>query len=530
MISDMYLPEPVVKKLLLICDPFLASIKLYLSSTYGFMKLNRSLYNYVKQVENVEFDQWIHFGDNKTVDFENARKLGIQASLYDYVKLEAYENCLLNNLYKDPYIQLSIGLSKNLRLNTCGNSQLEIFGVSYAGPVLYAYVYWLLTEANQLNISRLYFVARDGYILKIIADIIINQLSLPISTKYIYASRKSLRLCGASLNRKVFNQVLHNLQFDLKNIDKNLGLSISEIEGALSSSLQSYKNFDELYECLMASDQLYDLVKAKNEVNVSNAVSYLRQEIDTTNDNFAFVDLDGSGLTQNCLSSLINSFHVCKINTFYMAVTPLCYETINVNRYYYMMLKRPLQGKVMELLVRAPHGQTLSYERKDNKIYPILEKTSGKVFNLQENFESYLNGISLYAKYFSLINNSYCNVNRFLVDKYLNFVLRSIDKKTADILGSIIHHDNPNTSDVSEYAKEFNFIDAIKYLFLGLSDSEDLKFSMARSSKLIQKIIKKKNNSLLTKIFNVTIDYQKKKAYLILLGLKFSFRHLIFKI
>lgn len=61
-------------------------------------------------------------------------------------------------------------------------------------PVLIAYVEWVLREAAQRGIHRLYFLARDGYVLQKIAERFCAAHRLDIQCRYLYCSRMSLRM------------------------------------------------------------------------------------------------------------------------------------------------------------------------------------------------------------------------------------------------------------------------------------------------------------------------------------------------
>ena len=67
-------------------------------------------------------------------------------------------------------------------------------GASLGGPILMPYVEWLLHRSEALGFKRLYFIARDGYILKLMADALIERLGLGIKTHYIHGSRKAWRM------------------------------------------------------------------------------------------------------------------------------------------------------------------------------------------------------------------------------------------------------------------------------------------------------------------------------------------------
>ena len=64
----------------------------------------------------------------------------------------------------------------------------------YTAPILTNYVWWILHEAEARGINRIYFLARDGLILKNIAEELCTTFSLRISCHYLYVSRAALRM------------------------------------------------------------------------------------------------------------------------------------------------------------------------------------------------------------------------------------------------------------------------------------------------------------------------------------------------
>ena len=64
---------------------------------------------------------------------------------------------------------------------------------SVTAPVLFCYVKSVLESAADSGIKKLYFLARDGYIMKAAADAIIEASGYDIKTSYLYVSRYALR-------------------------------------------------------------------------------------------------------------------------------------------------------------------------------------------------------------------------------------------------------------------------------------------------------------------------------------------------
>ena len=531
LISDMYLPEYIIKEMLLKCDPVLCQVKLYLSSTLGFMKTKQALFHYVKEQENVEFREWTHMGDNKFADFFCARKLGIKAVLYPYVKFKEYEKSLLVANSQNSFVQISLGCAKNIRLNKFPNDEKAQLGASLAGPILFPYIYWLLDQAQKRGIERLYFIARDGYILKLIADLIIKENNLPIKTKYIYGSRKAWRISALKVeDDELYRQFIQFTMYEPKKVNQAFGLTKEEFLSILPKNLHNYsthKPDNRLAEYLYNNKDVLKFAIEKNKAQKECVINYLKNTIDCTDDKFAFVDLDGSGLTQNCLARLMNNFYDKKIKSFYYAVTPACCRSLNLEKYYYYTLKRGNMGNMLELLTRAPHGQTLKYANQDKNFEPILEQIDVENFKAW-GFDNYINGMLEYCNLLNQNKYKYIQLdNQVILDIYINYLFLSIDKNTATLLGSIVHTSYGKESD--EFAPKLSVFDAFHYLFRKKIDTDNLMYSKARSNKFVNSIIeyRQAHPKFRKEFINLYINKTQQDAVFTILGIRISFSHLI---
>ena len=61
-------------------------------------------------------------------------------------------------------------------------------------PVLFLYVWHVLEQAERMGLKRLYFLARDGYIMLEIAREIARVCPVSLDLRYLYCSESSLRL------------------------------------------------------------------------------------------------------------------------------------------------------------------------------------------------------------------------------------------------------------------------------------------------------------------------------------------------
>ena len=162
LISDMYLDSSFIRHLLCKVDNIFEDIKIYVSSEIKLTKSSGNLYKFVYTHENYP-KTWIHYGDNEYSDVNIPKKYGINGILFNRNELLSFEKDMFNIYNNYTLFQIYTGVAKYLRKPD--NSAYNV-GCSLGGPVLYSYANWIIDECIRLNINRLHFVARDGYILK----------------------------------------------------------------------------------------------------------------------------------------------------------------------------------------------------------------------------------------------------------------------------------------------------------------------------------------------------------------------------
>lgn len=195
LISDMYLDESVIRSILVRVDSIFKEIPIYVSCNYGKTKQNGSLFLKVAELEKADRKEWVHYGDNYHSDYLTPKMLGIQTDLVKKQEMTTWEHQITESipLRSNLALQYYIGTAKIIRTEQSLSVSAKI-GSSLGTMVLFPYVQWILQQCQTGEINRLYFMARDGYILKKIADIVIKKQELKIETKYIFCSRKALRL------------------------------------------------------------------------------------------------------------------------------------------------------------------------------------------------------------------------------------------------------------------------------------------------------------------------------------------------
>lgn len=414
LISDMYLSENIIRRILSQWDDIFGKIPIYVSSEWRSTKHAGSLFFDVCKTEKEEFDTWIHYGDNRISDYLMPRMLGIDARLIQTEALFSWEQDLSNKLYLENNLTLQyfLGVAKSVRMeNEC--SMEKRIGASIGGMLLYPYISWIIRNSLEQGIKRLYFIARDGYVLKIIADEIIKEKKLDLVTKYIYGSRKAWRTDGLS-----------------------------------------------------ESDR--DLV-----------LEYMEQEVDFSDENYAFVDLHGSGYTIGCLADIISDkFKTC-IKVFYY---DLLSETVKSNCICTAFCSE--HSGFSELFCRAPHGATTSYKREGERIVPQLAYADATYARLYD----YIEGIKLFAKKVSEWEIEYNLEDVTLVETIVGYCKLSHCNEILEFIGNLSHDAGENVFE-KEYAPPLSLKDIFMIYMWRTMESvsdfykgSDLQYSLLRTT------------------------------------------------
>lgn len=446
LISDMYLNKKNISGMLKRVDTLLGDLKIYVSSEYHATKSSGQLYHIVSEIENIKASDWKHTGDDEGSDIRAASKIGINVSHMKLPCWKPWELDFLNKKGDDFYWQLSLGTSRYVRLiNDC--AEPAVIGSSIGGPLLYPYVCWVLEESIKAGITRLYFIARDGWILKQIADLIINFRSYNISTYYCYGSRKAWRM-PEFLDDKPQDKLLQYPD-EIISID-----AIAEELQVRKSELLSY--FPWLPKVIKDSEaplcgdmrkrvikhimENEDFIKFLCHIHSDRyemAKRYIQQEIDVSDGNFAFVELSGTGLTQLCLARIMEDICKYEVRSFYLKMDRV--QPVNNCKYFNFYPSNRRIGYIIELLCRAPHGQTEGYVCKNGNILPVLEDKEGK--NIYKyGIEDYRDALLSYVE--GMENAALCNQlsygNRVDVTaEYMKLIGESGNKELMEYFGNM---------------------------------------------------------------------------------------------
>lgn len=515
LISDMYLPEAFIKRLLRKADPVLETLPLFLSSEYGSQKSTKRLFLDVYHAVDYHFGKWIHYGDNPKADGKIPRSLAIETVNHSIPKFNAYEKAL--SQFIDTYGAWQIsGLFARFRKEHTDSA--DIFGYCYASLYFVPYISWSVHHAAEQGIQTLYFISRDGYHLKRIADVIIEKKKLPVKTKYIYGSRKAWRipsqireideeffsefgnftgintyedfLEAAALTEEEFAHLFPELLYL-----KGKGILTKKVQELLRETLKNSKTYREIL--LQKADERRGIV-----------LDYLKQEINFQ-EKYAFVEFWGRGYTQTCLAKLLweaegkktdNIFYYAR--SIYPSEENLIRYNFTGNNYSYIFIEA--------IFANLPYKSISAYEKKGGRIEPVIRerKNCESVHRALEDF------LPRFAEDFSgLLLQDELGIQRALFDFGLSYFHNHPSQKI------LVENIAPLNDSVSLYGQEREFAPEItsavifKRMLGQYFVTSSIKMSLARSKPIFRKTYNWYHNQFRRSKYGKKIDAKLKKVW-----------------
>lgn len=252
-------------------------------------------------------------------------------------------------------------------------------------PVIADFAGWLLGKAVSMGIKRLYFLARDGYIIKKTAEIIAERYKMEIELRYLYCSRISLRNAAlADLGEEAYRYLLEGgyaltprvilgrLRLDeeeRKSIYADIGCTLDENSEMGKAAASDF--CDKLRKSLVYNEYVKSVAKSCKEF----AAAYLEQEGLMSDTPYAVVDSGWTGSMQRMLRVLTGR----KQTGFYFGMYSEGrdedgeFYTYLFDKSTSPFLVSKFNNNLFEAVCSAPHGMTEGYKEENGRVVPVLK-------------------------------------------------------------------------------------------------------------------------------------------------------------
>lgn len=270
------------------------------------------------------------------------------------------------------------------------SSELEYITNHVTAPIMVSYVWWILLEAKQKNISTLYFLARDGYTLCKIAELFCEKFQLNIQCRYLYCSRAALRMptyhfLGEEAYSLLFmggsyltaDHVLDRI--DCTEEEREKIFAETNFDIAFRGKIFSWHEHETYCKKLRTSNTYNKIVKEKSESAYTTILGYFQQEGLTQLKHIAIVDSGWTGSMQRSFRQILEyAGHTPKITGFYFGMYAKQKEQQDGTYCtWYFNQRGPIKNTIMfsnnlfETMLTAPHGMTVGYELQQGTYKPI---------------------------------------------------------------------------------------------------------------------------------------------------------------
>lgn len=257
--SDTYFTEEQIREFL--TDAEIFPDEFYASSTYDQTKEAGGLYKVLLEKEK---DKLLHVGDNYKADITNANANQINSSwvISNHDQFKSSMPQFVRS--KGPYGAIKNGLiQRNITgypsiTNGAGYTSGKSYNLGYSivGDMMLAFAAWIIEKAKIDGVKTLFFLARDGEIVKKVADELLERIpGNTIKTHYLLASRRSTRVASLRSEDDVFNEIEQVVSEYSKNPNKSdLGQYLS-LRFGLSDDLLSQLGINDLNELINSAEK-----------------------------------------------------------------------------------------------------------------------------------------------------------------------------------------------------------------------------------------------------------------------------------
>jgi predicted HAD superfamily hydrolase len=389
--TDMYLERDSLC-LILEKNGYKEHSALIISSEQDKTKWNGELYNVLIEKSGFKPHQILHIGDNYISDYINAIRMGIKAIHY---KLDTE---IKSKLHKQSQISISIvdSLARNKILENPEIDQFYLYGFKVLGLLLYGFCEHIRIRTVHLGLDKIFFLSRDGYIIKKAWDILYNYPSLSKESAYLFGSRYSYEIAGMETTSKalliddIFRMLnRRGIKFGYTINDILYILGVPDVQNSTSINLKAViRNETDIQQLIHIFEENYELIKDYILNQRELIYGYLSQEGFFEKKRIGFIDLGWRGSVQYAFEKILrhSTRSSPEIYGEYIFLsneekTKVIQRLIQMDAYICDPSKNmdlsdwPVREMdFVELFFTAPHGTVIKFKQSVTGIEPEFEE------------------------------------------------------------------------------------------------------------------------------------------------------------
>ncbi len=315
-ISDTYLPASFVREQLAVHGFWQEGDGLYVSSACRITKGSGALFHHLLACERVAATEVLHYGDHPDSDVAVPARLGFQAVHCTTAARSRPERVLLECAAEPGLTRAAVGELRAARASTLTpSSAARKLVEDFVGPFVSLWGHWIISEARQQGLSRLYFAARDARLLSVACEELLRAEKARIECRYLRVSRQALLLPASDVeDYSTFSWLRRDFEpTTLASVARQLEIAPDVLHGAwtrhggqagLSAPLQTEKAWGQL-ERALAEPEVAQTLRATIAARRAGCRVYFQEQGLLEHASCGFVDLGWYLTCQAALNRLV---------------------------------------------------------------------------------------------------------------------------------------------------------------------------------------------------------------------------------
>lgn len=331
-----------------------------------------------------------------------------------------------------------------------------ILGYLYVGILYYDFIRWLRINLIRKGIKKVYFLTRDGVIMKKIYNFMYpKKTNGSIKTSLLYSSRRLMNIPAiTTINNETLDFLLSGrTTLRYKDYFERIGINLEILKKfniPINTQVDTPDKFDQLYNIFKNSKkELLNIAEKERSV----LKKYLTRKGFFSNKKVGLVDIGWRGTMQKSLSLIckkekkgimINGFYLGTFNYDYTRNLPmngyLCEKGEPLK--YFNLIRKCVE--IFELFFADTSSSIVKLKMNNNTIHPIYDKSDNskyKKYAITQIRKGAIKFIKKIIKIDKTLNNkniSYRNIIYLIFYRLLNHPL----VEEVDMIGKIKHSES----------------------------------------------------------------------------------------
>jgi len=380
-VSDTYLPQETVEEILH-TQGYTEYARLFVSSAFGATKSSGRLYSRMLHELSVPARRILHVGDEFDADVRQARSVGLAAFHYRRATPRAPDPSVASG----EAAAIHRGLVNHRSPADGREDFFEHLGYACVGILYLGFQQWLKAELARAEVERVFFVARDGWIM----SRVYNRLGGGPPSSYLYGSRRAFALPAITeLDELTLRFLGSGRPVYVGQYLERIGLDPAALGDAIARA--GFLSPTHRVRLPVDADRLRSLfrlvepqIRAVAERERGVTLEYLHQTGFSTARRVAVVDLGWQGTQQRGLVKLLKLAGAqVDVDGYYLGT----FEQARLHeaeglKLHGWLFERGLPAErrdlinicceIFEFIHCAPHGPVLGFERRGDTIAPIF--------------------------------------------------------------------------------------------------------------------------------------------------------------